>query len=317
MNVAPIIVTVYDRLEHLKRCIDALKANQLAAQSVIYIVSDAPYKNEHHDKIQQVRNYAQTINGFLNVICVFREINFGMQKSCHDAINDVLKLYDRFIILEDDVVVSTNFLQYLNEGLDYYEKDKRCFAICGFSCPAQLPKSYEYDVYFAPALNPWGFATWQNRWDNVNFGYYDRYSELKKDKKKYRDFLSVGSFMKGSLMADSRREIEATDLRICYHMFQNSMYVVYPVVSKSQNWGLDGSGVHCGNKKTNWTKPKMETQCISIKFIPFTGYDKVLLRIQRQFIDKINGGVLAKYLKYTWVHSLYKKIKTLLRKLNQ
>ena len=38
-NYAPIIVSVYDRLDHLKRNIKALLNNRLAAESLLYIVS--------------------------------------------------------------------------------------------------------------------------------------------------------------------------------------------------------------------------------------------------------------------------------------
>lgn len=52
---APIIVSVYDRLDHLKRCIEALLVNDLAPESLLYIVSDAPYREDHIPVIERVR----------------------------------------------------------------------------------------------------------------------------------------------------------------------------------------------------------------------------------------------------------------------
>lgn len=78
---APIIVSVYDRLEHLRRCVESLKANKLAIESILYVVSDAAYKEEHVDKIRKVRDYISSINGFKEVRPVFREKNLGAQKS--------------------------------------------------------------------------------------------------------------------------------------------------------------------------------------------------------------------------------------------
>ena len=309
---APIIVPVYDRLEHLQQCISSLLQNKEAKESVLYIVSDAPCKSEHVESIKKVRAYISTIEGFKDVVAFFREKNLGAHCSINSAISEVLKIYDSFIFLEDDVVVSTDFLRYMNEGLSYYRDDKRIFSVCGFRAPFRLPPNYQEDVYFYPGVSPWGYANWKDRWELVNLDYFDRYSELKKDKQKYKAFTSIGFYIKGILQADSKKEIVAGDLRIYYHMFQHNMCSVFPVVSKTQNWGFDGTGEHCGNKNAWWAKPELDTRNQSTRFIPFSGYDKELLRNHRKFQDKINGGIVAKYLKYTWVHRLWKRIKKLL-----
>lgn len=313
MEYAPIILPVYDRLIHFKKCVSSLQANELAKKSVLYVVSDAPYKEEHAEVINKVRDYARSIQGFKTVKLLFREENLGAHISISQAIEEVLKEYDSFIFLEDDIVVSSDFLQYLNGGLQYYKTVPEIFAVCGFKIPFKLPLNYDEDVYFYPSNSPWGFATWKDRWEAVNTEYFDRYSVLKKDKKKYKAFSSIGFYIKGILQADSRKEIVAGDLRVYYHMFQQNMCSVFPVVSKTQNWGFDGTGEHCGNKKVWWAKPQLDNRDIPTKFESFTGYDGELLKSHRQFQDKINGGLFAKYLKYTWAHGLYKELKKMIR----
>ena len=39
---APIVVSVYDRLEHLQRCVESMKPNDLAPESELYIQSEDP-----------------------------------------------------------------------------------------------------------------------------------------------------------------------------------------------------------------------------------------------------------------------------------
>lgn len=306
---APIVVSVYDRLDHLKRCVESLKTNNLAIESILYVVSDAAYKEEHVDRIRRVRDYISSINGFKEVRPVFREKNLGAQKSVGLVLDNILSTNDSFIFLEDDIVVSNNFLQYLNDGLAYYREQKNVFAICGFKAPFDLPFNYKEDVFFYPCNSPWGFATWKDRWVSVNHDYYDRYSELKKDRQKFKEFVSIGFYIKGILKADSKEEIVAGDLRVYYHMFQHNMCSVFPVKSKTQNWGFDGTGEHCGNKNAWWAKPDLDISRQKTIFIPFEGYNKELLKNFRSFQDKINGGIVAKYLKYTWIHELYKKLK--------
>lgn len=314
-SFAPIVITVYDRLDHLKRCINALLSNPEASFSKLYVLSDAPYKNEHTDRIQEVRHYILSIKGFKEIIPIFSKYNKGAHASLTEGISALLQHSEEFIFLEDDIVISPNFLQYMNAGLQYYKEDKKVFAVCGFKAQFKLPQSYEKDIYFYPCNSPWGFATWKDRWESINFDYYDRYAELKKDKKKYKQFASIGFYIKGILQTDSRKEIIATDLRIYYHMFQKGMYSVFPTISKTQNWGFDGTGEHCGNQDYWWAKPELDTSIKPITFEPFTGYDEELLHNHRVFQDKINGGFLAKHLKYTWVHEVWKFIKKKINKL--
>jgi len=308
-DYAPIIIPVYDRLEHLERCVDSLLNNELSSESVLYVVSDAACKEDDIEKIDKIRSFISSISGFKEVRFFFREKNLGAHRSISSAIDEVLNSYDKFIFLEDDIVVSSTFLKYMNDGLTYYQEEKNIFSICGFRIPFIMPVNYDSDVYFYPCNSPWGFASWKDRWSLVNLNHYDRYHELREKRELYKSFLSIGFYIKGILQADSKKEIEAMDLRVYYHMFQHNMCSVFPVVSKSQNWGFDGTGEHCGNKDVWWAKPELDTRNQPTKFISFNGYNGELLRNHRKFQDKINGGLLAKWLKYTWVHRLWKKIK--------
>lgn len=157
-----------------------MQQNELARYSDLFVISDAAYKQEHVSQINEVRTYIKSISGFKRVYPVFREVNLGGHKSVLTAFHDVLQIYDSFISLEDDIVVSSDFLQYMNEALVFYKDEKRIFSICGFKAPFLLPKGYGEDVYFYPCNSPWGIGTWKDRWESVNHDYFDRYSELKK-----------------------------------------------------------------------------------------------------------------------------------------
>ena len=303
--LAPIAITVYDRLDHLKNCIDSLLKNPEAKKSVLYIASDAPFQEKDEQKIRDVREYILSITGFKEVIALFWEKNCGGHLSTNLLLKEIFEKYDSFIFIEDDIVVSSDFLRYMNCGLHYYQDAVDIFSICGFKIPFVLPNDYKHNVYFYPCNSPWGFATWKNRWEKINRDYYDRYSEIRKNSDKYKAFTSIGFYIKGILQADSRKEIVAGDLRVYYHMFQHNMCSVFPVVSKTQNWGFDGTGEHCGNKEVWWAKPELDTRNQPTKFIPFTGYNIELLKNHKKFMDKIFGGFWAKWLKYTWVHRLY------------
>lgn len=309
---SPIVITVYNRFDHLKRCIDSLRSNDLAKESVLYVISDAPSVEAHVPVIKQIREYITTLSGFKEVCPIFWNENKGGHNSVQEGIRLVLKKHKTFIFLEDDIVVSSNFLKYMNEGLEYYENYSQVFSICGYKLPFPIPQNYNRDIFFYPCNSPWGFATWRNKWNEVDHSFFDRYSELKKSKK-LKDFCSIGFYIKGILQKDSSGEIQADDLRVYYHMFNKKMYSVFPVVSKTQNWGFDGSGEHCGDQSFWWAKPSLDTNKHPVTFEKEVLLNNEILENYRDFQDKINGGFWAKHLKYTWIHNLYRKSKNLIR----
>ena len=64
-KVAPIAYFTYNRPEHTKTSLDALKKNELSSKSEIIIFSDGP-KNNFDDikKVKQVRNIIKNLKGF-------------------------------------------------------------------------------------------------------------------------------------------------------------------------------------------------------------------------------------------------------------
>ena len=160
---APIVVTVYNRLHTFKRCIKSLQTNKLAKYSDLYVISDAPYCENHRFFVNSVREYARTITGFKKVHLIFYDINLGSQEAGYRGLSLALQDHDSYIFLEDDVIVSCNFLEYMNEGLHYYSNDPHVYSICGFCIPFKIPSTYKNDIWFSQINSPWGYATWKKK----------------------------------------------------------------------------------------------------------------------------------------------------------
>ena len=65
-SLAPVILFTYNRPEHTKRTIEALAANELAAETDLYVFSDAAKKDADKGKVQEIRSFAayiRTSNG--------------------------------------------------------------------------------------------------------------------------------------------------------------------------------------------------------------------------------------------------------------
>ena len=57
MTLAPIVLFVYNRIEHTKKTIEALQKNTLANQSELFIYSDASKDKINNTKVKIIRDY--------------------------------------------------------------------------------------------------------------------------------------------------------------------------------------------------------------------------------------------------------------------
>lgn len=245
--LAPILVSVYHRLDCLKRCVESLLRNPEAKDSEIWIVSDAAAKPEHEEIVRQVREYILSIRGFKEVHPVFHEKNQGAGFSVIPTAEDLRNRYGRLIAMEDDIIAAPDYLRYMNDGLEFFKDDKRIYSICAFKLPFDIPSSYWHDIYFSPFSCPWGVATWKDRREDIDcFRPYDRYNELRKEHPElFQRLLREYPIFMGILKDDSEGRLNAWDVRQDYYSLTHSKMCVFPTVSRSQNWGFDPRSDHC------------------------------------------------------------------------
>jgi GT2 family glycosyltransferase len=189
MKLAPIVLFVYNRLEHTKKTVKALKKNELAKDSVLYIYSDGAKNEENILKVKEIRNYIKTITGFKDIIIKESKNNKGLANSIINGVTEVIDKHGKVIVLEDDLVTSPVFLNYMNHLLEKYENEKKLYSITGYNHPKKImkiPKKYNYDIYFNPRAASWSWATWKDRWDNVDWDIKD-FDEFLKNQKKVKN----------------------------------------------------------------------------------------------------------------------------------
>ena len=165
-NLAPIIFVCYNRLEHIIKTLNSLKKNKLSKKSKIIIFSDAPKNLLDKQKIIKIRNYLKKLKGFKSKKIVNRKKNFGTKKNIINAVNETFKKFDKVIVVEDDLILSKTFLNFMNFCLVNYKNEKRIWHINGWSYPF-MKKSID-DINFLGSMNCWGWGTWKNRWKNFN-----------------------------------------------------------------------------------------------------------------------------------------------------
>tara|TARA_B110001452_G_C15188638_1_gene412767 strand:+ start:479 stop:1384 length:906 start_codon:yes stop_codon:yes gene_type:complete len=162
---APVILFAYRRLDTLKKVITNLQKNKLSNNTEIFIFSDG-FKNSQDQKdVLSVRRYLTKIKNFKKIKIFYRKKNYGLAKNIIDGTSKILKLKKKGIILEDDIIVSSNFLEFMNFCLNKFKDNKKIWHINAWNY--SINKSLtEKDIFYWRGMHCWGWATWENRWCN-------------------------------------------------------------------------------------------------------------------------------------------------------
>lgn len=242
IEYAPILIFVYNRIDHAKSAIEALLQNPEAKESHLYIYSDGPKNAYAVEKVHEVRRYISGIDGFGAVTIIERPENYGIEKSEISAITETFESYDKAIILEDDIIVSKFFLNYMNATLERYKSEKCVFEITGYSYLEK--KDTMVDTMFLKIASAWGWATWADRWEKFD---PSPTAWLKLNKKEVGIFNYDGAYDWYGMMKNQYADNQKLTWDICWYwtIYSNNGLVLWPSALLCINSGFDGTGVHC------------------------------------------------------------------------
>ena len=243
MTCAPILLFVYNRPEHTRRCIESLTRNALAADSTLYIYADGAKDTTQQSAVDEVRSYLRTIRGFKTVNLIERKENWGLARNIIDGVTTQVNHYGKVIVLEDDLVVAPYFLQFMNDALETYKDEPKIGHIqaCDFTQDPSLP-----ETFLIKWTGSWGWATWERAWKHFNPDGKALLEELEQRKLTYTfDFNGKYGFTRML-----RRQIEGKNnswaIRWNASLFLKDILSLNVGRSLVQNEGFDGSGTNCG-----------------------------------------------------------------------
>ena len=240
---APILLFVYNRPEHVRRNIQALLKNELAAESELFIYSDAAKDETSQAAVKEVRAFIRSIQGFKKITITERAENWGLARSIIDGVTTQINRYGRVIVLEDDLVVAPHFLQFMNDALETYRDEERVGHIqaCDFTHDPSLP-----DTFLIKWTGSWGWGTWDRAWKHFNADGKALLTELESRKLTYT-FDFNGKYGYTRML---RRQIEGKNnswaIRWNASLFLKGILSLNVGKSLVQNEGFDGSGTNCG-----------------------------------------------------------------------
>lgn len=268
-KLAPIVVFAYNRADRLSDTLTALSQNYLAKDSEVFIYIDAAKNEEEKGKVSAVEDCANDFkekNVFKTVHIFPNKEHKGLAKSCIACVTEVINQYGKVIALDDDLITSKDFLNYMNDCLEFYASQKNIWSVGGY-CPKTYGlamKLYPSELFLGYRSSSWGWATWKDRWELVDWD-MKTYEEFRKDKRKVKRFKRGGRDLIKILDLQMNGKISSWSIRWHYAAFQNNMLSIYPKHSKVKNIGLDGSGTHCSAEQQEACNVEAEERTYKLK----------------------------------------------------
>jgi hypothetical protein len=242
-TLSPILLFVYNRPDHVRRCVEALQKNQLAADSELFIYSDAAKSPADADAVAKVREYIRSVEGFKNVVITERTENWGLARNIIDGVTMMTERYGRVIVVEDDLIAAPYFLQFMNDALDTYKDEERVCHIqaCDFTHDPSLP-----ETFLIKWTGSWCWGTWQRAWRLFEPDGRKLLEQLEK-RHLTREFDFNGKYGFTRML---RRQIAGKNnswaIRWNASLFLQDKLSLNVGRSLIQNEGFDGSGTNCG-----------------------------------------------------------------------
>lgn len=249
---APVIVFTYNRLDHLKKTLCALERAKGADESELYLFADGYKGDKDRTQVQAVHAYLREYEKqslFAGVHAVYRDGNKGLAESVITGVGSVIEKYGRVIVVEDDLVVSEDFLDYMNAALDHYESHPDAWAVSGWSPDVPELGMLSADTFLWYRSSSWGWATWLDRWRMIDWSLKE-YPKFRFSVKKRRKMNRGGADMADMLDMQMQGKIHSWAIRFAYAESMNGKLTVFPKISMVINCGRDGSGTNCHDERT-------------------------------------------------------------------
>ena len=258
-DLAPIVLFVYNRPWHTEQTLRKLMLNELSSESILYIFSDGAQSDatdEHKINIEKVREIIRLTKWCAEVYIFESTENKGLAQSIIEGVTQVILKHGKVIVLEDDLLTSKYFLKYMNEALEYYQNRQSVFSISADRPPYKsfdIPEDYRYDVFVSLRSFSTGWATWKDRWEQVDWSldYLDGFLE---NSKQISALNRGGEDLTKLLILQRDHKIDSWAIRFTFAHFINHAVAILPCISYIDNIGFDGSGIHSGNNSSGYRK---------------------------------------------------------------
>lgn len=304
----PVLIICFNRPQYVERQLEALR---LVKPKFIYLAADGERNDSDIPKVAKVRDlYLKGIDWECSVKTKFSQFNLGCSQGPISAIKWFFSHVPEGIILEDDIIPSVDFFSFVNEMLQQYRNNKKIISISGCNFGFE---GNENEYLYCNMMNMWGWATWKDRFDEVDF---EMKSWTKKTDKLFflynrlragffdfdYNWLRYWTYVFDKTVNTPIEKLTWWDYQLIFHQLNNKQLSIYPKRNLIKNIGFDNDATHT-NQESN------PIQFIETKQLKFPLKLNSDFEINKDFYDNYLKLLWANYKRPNWKYYIVKWLK--------
>ncbi|MCW2749984.1 MAG: nucleotide-diphospho-sugar transferase, partial [Aeromicrobium sp.] len=164
----PVLLLGFNRPERLHDLVDTLRAT---GPAVVRMAIDGPRAARPADVelVARCQNVVNEISWTSDVRTLFRDRNVGLQQAVTEAVSWVLEEFESVIVIEDDVTVGPQFVEFASRALHEYRDRSDIFHVSGYNvAPQPLIGHPEDAVRLSRIPESFAWATWRRAWEHYD-----------------------------------------------------------------------------------------------------------------------------------------------------
>ena len=215
----------------------------MAQESELYVFSDGAKSLEGQKKVEELRLYLKGITGFKKIEIFESKTNQGLADSIIKGVSKIIEEFGKVIVLEDDLITTPNFLNYMNHALNYFNDDKSIYTVSGYS---PLIRDLDVDTFYMHSRAfPWGWGTWKEKWNQDFFNIKKIKINITTKPNLLKDFnKNIGADASEMLLKTLDGKISSWYIRWVFNNYLLDRKAIYPVLSKVENIGNSKDATH-------------------------------------------------------------------------
>lgn len=217
-----------------------------------------------------------------------RTKNLGVAVSVITALDWFFKNEDSGAILEDDLEISSGFLQFMSNGLEELRSRENIFSISGSNFFSNETHKNFLTSYFIG----WGWGTWKDRWEKVKPVYLQEVNRPSFSLDGVSNFWNIGAY-RCKIGA-----VDTWDLELTKYIRDNRFLNVIAASNLVSNIGFDSNSTNTREEKFPL---KLPLQDLSINHMTFEN-----LAINSSFDTELEDKVFGIKLRHKFLYFVYR-----------
>lgn len=241
----PVLFETFARVETARKVWENIKK---AKPSKLYFYSNKARegKTEEIKRNTEIRSWIKEVDWDCSLHVFFREYYVDIYESVYSSKKWLFENEETGIILEDDCVPSVAFFEFCDHFLDEYKDNTSINFITGNN----YVNNYDVrgcDHIISKSVYHYGWATWKDRWESIDFN-IDAWQIIKKGYffKYFREdlVLCLYNILLYSYLRNFIKDTKCWDYIKVLHQIKTNSYAVSPIYNLIHNIGMDGTHNH-------------------------------------------------------------------------